>query len=86
LVVAGGVMFLSCCGGGIALWMLGSRVADHANGRIVVQEDPFFEQQRQARHIDDLVRRQQERLRKLDRQPFGPDPTWYSPPSDFGRP
>jgi len=68
LLVVAGVMMLTCCGGGVAVFAIGSSIAGHRNGRVAVQEDPFFNIQRQQeRRIDDLIRRQQEQWRDIDR-------------------
>jgi hypothetical protein len=79
LLVVAGVMMLTCCGGGVAIFAIGSSIAGHANGRVVIQEDPFFDlQRRQQRQIDDLVRRQKDQWREIerDRQRIGQGPNW----------
>jgi hypothetical protein len=79
LLAVAGVLMLSCCGGGVALFAVGSSIAGHANGRVAVQEDPFFDlQRRQERQIEDLVRRQQDHWREIERdhQRIGQGPGW----------
>jgi hypothetical protein len=79
LLVVGGVMMLTCCGGGVAVLAIGTSVAGHVNGRVAVQEDPFSDfQRRQERQIEDLVRRQQDHWREIerDRQRIGRGPDW----------
>jgi len=79
LVVVAGVMMLTCCGGGVAVLAIGSSVAGHVNGRVAVHEDPLFDLQRQQeRQIDDLIRRQQDQWREIDRdrQRIGQGPGW----------
>lgn len=79
LLVVAGVMMLTCCGGDVAIFAIGSSIAGHANGRVVIQEDPFFDLQRQQqRQIDDLVRRQKDQWREIERnrQRIGQGPSW----------
>ena len=77
LLVVAGVMMLTCCGGGVAVFAIGSSVAGHRNDRVAVQDDPFLEMHRQQeRQINDLIRRQQDQWRDIDRdlQRIGPGP------------
>jgi len=79
LLVVAGVMMLTCCGGGVAVLAIGTSVAGHINGRVAVQEDPFFDlQRRQERQIDELIRRQQDHWREIERdhQRIGRGPDW----------
>lgn len=79
LLVVAGVMMLSCCGGIVAVFAVGASFAGHRNGRIAVDEDPFFDLQRQQqRQIDDVIRRQQDQWRDINRdsRSIGQDPGW----------
>jgi hypothetical protein len=79
LLVVAGVVMLSCCGGGVAVFAVGASFAGHRNDRVAMDEDPLFDAQRQQeRQIDDLIRRQQDQWREIDRdrQRIGHGPGW----------
>jgi hypothetical protein len=77
LLVVGGVLMLSCCGGTAALFVVGSRVAERVNNRVAQQrEDQFFElRQLQQRQMEEMLRSQEDAFREVNRDLIGQDPS-----------